>query len=214
MPPRNNGDKKPTEQAGGNSDTAIDPATAVGGIGNGTSGGSDGERITDGAGTVFDPREHIHPDKRNADGSFRRKRGRKSGSGSKARAQVYSDIEKSAEMLTKGLLLFHTSLAAMTQTPELMLAEEEAKGLSESGLTLLSLYDIRPDPKIEAAIIFASQVGLVYGTRIVAIKNRKAAEAKAKREQKATVYSADGEFQGETNFSFGPPPGNASETVN
>lgn len=214
MPPRNKQSEGAPTDNGGKTNEPVDPATAVGGIGSGDSGGSDSGGITDSAGTRFDPREHIHPDKRNADGSFRRKRGRKSGSGNRSKAQVYSDIEKSAEMLTRGLMIFHSSLAVMTKTPELMLEEEEAKGLSESGLTLLSLYDIRPDPKIEAAIIFASQVGLVYGTRIVAIKNRKAKEAKAERENKATVYGPTGEYQGETSFSFGPPPGNASETVN
>lgn len=117
-------------------------------------------------------------------------------------------------MLTKGLMIFHTSLAAMTKTPELMLDESEAKGLSESGLTLLSLYDVRPDPKVEAAIIFASQIGLVYGTRFVAIKARKAQEAKAEKEKKAAVYNAEGEFQGTTEYNFGPPPGAADSRVN
>jgi len=103
-------------------------------------------------------------------------------------------------MLTKGLMIFHMSLSAITKTPELILEEAEAKGLSESGLTLLSLYDIKPDPKIEAAILFAGQVGLVYGTRIVAIRARKASERKAEKSGKATVHDATGAFQGTTDY--------------
>lgn len=103
-------------------------------------------------------------------------------------------------MLTRGLLIFHATLAAVTKTPELELDEEEAKGLSESGLNLLSLYDIRPDPKIEAAIIFAGNVGFVYGSRIVAIRARKAQEAKEQTEGVAGVYHADGSAAGTTEY--------------
>lgn len=103
-------------------------------------------------------------------------------------------------MLTRSLMVFHTMIAAATKTPELELDESEAKGLSESGLTLLSLYEIRPDPKVEAAIIFAGNVGFVYGTRIVAIRARKAQEAKAKKEKSAEVFGADGTPSGTTPF--------------
>jgi hypothetical protein len=116
-------------------------------------------------------------------------------------------------MLTKGLMIFHMSLASITKTPELVLEETEAKGLSESGLTLLALYDIKPDPKIEAAILFAGQIGLVYGTRIVAIRARKAQEQEAIKEGKATVTNADGTFAGTTDYHpewpIGDQPGHA-----
>lgn len=107
-------------------------------------------------------------------------------------------------MLTRGLMVFHISLASITKTPELILEEAEATGLSESALTLMSLYDIRPDPKVEAAIMFAGQMGLVYGTRFVAIRARLAKE-KAERASKgsATVIAPDGSPAGETTaFSW------------
>lgn len=106
-------------------------------------------------------------------------------------------------MLTKGLMIFHTTLAAMTKTPELVLSQEEASGLSESGLTLLELYDIKPDPKIEAMIMFAGQIGLVYGTRIIAIRARTAQEKKAAREGSAEMFDANGTPIGTTDFQFG-----------
>lgn len=97
-------------------------------------------------------------------------------------------------------------MAAMTKTPEMELDSEEAKGLAESGLTLASLYDIQPDPKLQAAILFAGQVGMIYGTRIVAIRARKSQEREEKRTGRAGVYNKDGFPAGTTEFS--------SETVN
>lgn len=101
-------------------------------------------------------------------------------------------------------MIFHSSLAAITRTPELELDESEAKGLSESGLTLLSLYDIRPDPKVEAAIMFAGQVGLIYGTRVVAIRARKAQAKKAASEGSAEVFTANGAPAGTTEYTEWP----------
>jgi hypothetical protein len=137
-----------TTGAGGNAGEFIDPAAAVG------SGNGDGG-ITDSAGTRFDATIHSSPDARNNDGTFRRKRGRKPGGGNnnnRTRAQVHSDIKETAQFLAQGLLLFHASMAAMTKTPELILDGEEAQGLAESGLTLAAMYDITPDPKLQAAI--------------------------------------------------------------
>lgn len=201
MPRGNKGTAPVSLDIGGE---VIDPA-AVGGGNPANSGGDSGTGdIRDATGTLFDASIHSHPDTRNSDGSFRRKRGRKTGGGNKSKAAIYSDIEKSAEMLTRGLMIFHTSLAAMTSTPELVLDEAEAKGLSESGLTLLSLYDIKPDPKVEAAILFAGQVGLVYGTRFVAVRNRKSQEKAERGKGVAGVYDSNGAAMGTTEYTTQP----------
>jgi hypothetical protein len=92
-------------------------------------------------------------------------------------------------------------MAAMTKTPELELEAEEANGLATSGLTLAAMYDITPDPKLQAAILFAGQVGMIYGTRIVAIRARKAQEKEEKRTGRAGVYTADGSPAGTTEFT-------------
>jgi hypothetical protein len=89
----------------------------------------------------------------------------------------------------------------MTQTPELVLDGEEAKGLAESGLTLAAMYDITPDPKLQAAILFAGQVGMIYGTRIVAIRARKSQEKEEKRSGRAGIYNPDGSPAGTTEYS-------------
>lgn len=183
----------------GNETQFVDPTAATGSSGNGSGTDNGDGSIRDANGTEFDPERHIHPDTRNSDGSFRkRKRGR--GKANQSRSSVRGDIKESAAMLTRGLMIFHTSIAALTKTPELVLDEAEASGLSESGLTLLSLYDIKPDPRVEAAILFAGQVGLVYGTRIVAIRARKSQEKAERRKGTAGMYDAAGNPIGTTEY--------------
>jgi hypothetical protein len=180
----------------GSAGKPIDPAASIGGSGNGDGG------ITDSAGNRFDPTVHSSPDSRNADGTFRRKRGRKAGgSNTKSRSQIHSDIKETAQFLASGLVIFHASMAAMTKTPELELDGEEAQGLAESGLTLAAMYDITPDPKLQAAILFAGQVGMIYGTRIVAIRARKRQEEKETKPHTAGLYDANGNPIGTTTYS-------------
>lgn len=171
----------------------IDPATVIGTGGGSDNAGNSGTgagRIIDAFGTEFDERIHVSPDSRNKSGAFRNRKS--SGRGpSQTKTKIHSDIKASAEMLTRGLMIFHTSLAAMTQTPELILSEGEASGLSETGLTLLQLYDIKPDPKVEAAILFAGQIGLVYGSRIIAIRARKSNEKTKRRRGDPSRLNAD-----------------------
>jgi hypothetical protein len=95
-------------------------------------------------------------------------------------------------------------MAAMTKTPELVLDGEEAQGLAESGLTLAAMYDITPDPKLQAAILFAGQVGMIYGTRIVAIRARKSQEKEERRKGTAGMYDSDGNPIGTTTYSAEP----------
>lgn len=174
----------------------IDPASV--------GAGSDGGTIRDANGTEFDPTIHSSPDTRNADGSFRRKRGRKAGSGgngNRSRASVHSDIKETAVFLAQGLLLFHTSMAAMTGVKELVLEDAEAQGLAESGLTLAAMYDIQPDPKLQAAILFAGQVGMIYGTRLVAYRARKSQEKEERRKGTAGMYDGEGNPIGTTSYS-------------
>jgi hypothetical protein len=195
------------EGSGDETGKPLDPAAAIG------SGDGDGG-ITDSAGNRFDPTIHSSPDSRTKDGEFRRKRGRKSsGNSAKSKAHVQADIKETAVFLTQGLMLFHTSIAAMTATPEMVLEEDEAKAVSESALTLAAMYDITPDPKLQAMMNFAIIMGTTYGTRIIAIRARKSQERKEKKPGTAGVYSAEGEPMGTTEYKtentewpLGPTP--------
>lgn len=92
-------------------------------------------------------------------------------------------------------------MAAMTKTPELELDKDEATGLATSGLTLAAMYDITPDPKLQAAISFAVQCGMIYGTRIVAIKARKSQEKEERRKGTAGMYDSEGNPIGTTSYT-------------
>src|SRR4051812_16473853 len=108
---------------GNNGDTEfVDPSAAVGG-GTSDDGGTTGT-IRDSAGTEFDGRIHSGPGIRNRDGTFTRRRGRRSGP-SQNKTKVHSDLKASTEMLTKALLISHVTIAAMTKTPEIALDERE-----------------------------------------------------------------------------------------
>jgi hypothetical protein len=105
------------------------------------------------------------------------------------------------------MVMFHSAIAAGMDTPELVLSPQEAESLSSSGLTFLAQFDVKPNPKVTAGIIFASNVAAIYGTRFAAIRIRKAQEAKERQPNTAGVWGANGEAQGTTAYAegeFGP----------
>jgi hypothetical protein len=71
------------------------------------------------------------------------------------------------------------------------------------------MYDITPDPKLQALISFATQCGMIYGTRIIAIRARKSQEKEEKRKGTAGMYDAEGNPIGTTTFTTDEWPINA-----
>jgi hypothetical protein len=146
----------------------------------GTSGG--GNTGSDSGGTAadgFDPAIHVGRDSLNLDGTFRRKRGRKSNSGNSASTggRTKAQNNASVEGLTRILSILHIGLAAATKTPELALEDSEAENLAKATATVLTEFDIRPDPKIEAVIGLVTAASLIYGPRVYLITERKKQEA-------------------------------------
>lgn len=157
-------------------------ATFLGGSGD-DSGGSSGD--VGGDDTVYDPERHVGPDKRNADGTYRRKRRRKSGNSAAPRSRTKADHQASLEGLTRILSIMHIGIATATKMPEMVLEEDEAKNLAAATATVLSEFDIRPDPKIEAIIGLVTAAGMIYGPRVYLITDRKKKEAANKLQQRA-----------------------------
>jgi hypothetical protein len=157
----------------------------LGGSDNGSSGS--GER--DARGDEFDPAIHIDRDKRNADGSFRKKRGRKSATAA-PRSRTKADNQASVEGLTRILAIFHVGIAAATKTPEMVLQDAEASNLAAATANVLEEFDIRPDPKIEAVIGLVTAASMIYGPRIYLITERKKREAveRAQKKNEEVVY--------------------------
>jgi len=174
---------------GGSGDGPIDPATLDGSTG----GNGPGE---------FDPAIHVGPDKRNADGSYTRKRGRKSGGGSGAsKAKVSPDLKSSIDALAKTLVIVHVGLAGVTENPELVIDQDEGLLLANATANVLEQFDLKPDPKTQAIIGLLMAAGTVYGPRAFMIKQRRAQQAREKQAGTAGVYDPQGFPVGTTQFS-------------
>lgn len=153
-------------------------------------GGGGGDNDSGGGGD-FDASIHIGPDKRNADGSYRKKRGRKAnGSGPSRSSGKKADNQASVEALTRILTIIHVGIAGVTKTPEMKLEDDEAESLAGATSNVLAEFDIRPDPKIEAIVGLVTVSALIYGPRIYLITERKKAEAVAARDrdEDRTIY--------------------------
>lgn len=157
-------------------------ASFLGGSDGANSGGSE----RDARGVEFDPEQHSGRDKRNADGSWTRKRGRKSGSGSSAsaapRSRTKADNQASVDGLASMLGVLHLGIAAATKTPALALKDDEAKNLALATARVLEEFDIRPEPKIEAIVGLIIAGSSIYGPRAYFIMERRKKEAAERRQ--------------------------------
>lgn len=135
--------------------TIIDPADIDGSAGDGN---SDGRNTGDNAGEPV-----------------RKRRGRPAGSARTARAKKATlDING-----VEGILLSaHTLLAAIAKTPELILDKDEAKQLAEGIANVSRHYDLETTQKGMDWGNLIMVVGMIYGTRIFAIRAKKASSKK------------------------------------
>jgi len=60
----------------------------------------------------------------------------------------------------------------MFETPELELADAEAKGLADAVAKVSALYDTKMNPRVLAWMNLAMVAGGIYGTRVWAIRAR------------------------------------------
>jgi len=161
--------------------TGIDDTPAIDGVIDPSTLGGSGD---DG----FDPTIHVGRDKRNADGSFTRKRGRKSGGGSSAgrnpgKGKASPDLKAATDTLSRTLLMLHLGIAGATKTPEMALSQDEADVLANASVNVLEQFDIRPDPKVEAIVGLIIAAGTVYGPRAYLIRQRMAKENAERKSQ-------------------------------
>jgi hypothetical protein len=157
-----------------------------------------------GSGDDFDPAIHVGRDKRNADGSYTRKRGRKAGNSSGSRkASAAADLGTSIEALSKTLVIIHTGIAGVTGVQELVIDKSEGDMLAHASANVLAQFDITPDPKTQAIIGMIMACGAVYGPRAFAYRMRKAHEKAAETDGVASVINPDGS-SGTTTYSAQP----------
>ena len=167
-----------SSEAGTTDTTASDSGAAffLGG-GSGSGGGSG-----DAGGNEFDPTIHVARDKLNADGTYRKKRGRRAGNSSSTRSRTQADYSASVDSLARMLGFVHLGIAAAAKTPELVLNDEESKALAGATAKVLEEFDIRPDPKVEAIVGLVTTAGAIYGPKYYFIRERKKNERREREE--------------------------------
>lgn len=146
-------------------------STAGDGSDTGGNGGGSGGGI---GGDDFDPAIHVGRDKRNADGSYRKRRGRRPSASSGSRKS--SNNSASLDALTRTIFIAHLGIATATKTPELALEDKESETLAVAVSNVLEEFDIKPNPKAEAIIGLIIASGSIYGPRIYNIRARKKTE--------------------------------------
>jgi hypothetical protein len=154
-------------------------------------GGSDG--LDD---HTYDPERHISRDRRNADGSYRRKRRRKDGSirpsaGTK-RTQKGSDYSASLDALSNTLMIVHAGVASVTKIPEIEIDKDESKALANGVANVLAEFDIQPDPKAQAIIGLIIAAGSIYGPRMYLYNERMKEQRKARNTKPVMVHPMGG----------------------
>lgn len=164
------------------------PSFAVAGFLGGDTGGSGDNSGGDSGGDSggFDPAIHVGPDKRNADGTYRKKRGRKPGNSSGSGNRKKADYSASVDSLAGVLMVLHAGISAATKTPELSIEQDDAQTLAKAAANVLIEFDITPDPKIAAIVGLVIAAGSVYGPIGVSIKLRRDQERKERLRQQPT----------------------------
>lgn len=101
----------------------------------------------------------------------RKRRGRKPGSRNSQTAQTIS-VSGLAEIIVNT----HAMLAAFTKSAELFVDMEEAQKLAEATVNVSRHYNVAVAAKTVDWVNFATVAGMIYGTRLVAINNRRKME--------------------------------------
>ena len=121
----------------------------------------------------------------NGDGDgTRKRRGRKPGSRNKAGSK------KAAETVEPFLMMAHQWASVFLKTPELELSEDEAKKLSDAYSNFCAHHDVPvlSDKRLSEINMIAA-LGMVYGPRLIAVRNRKKEESAAKKAKNVTPFS-------------------------
>ena len=102
------------------------------------------------------------------------------------------------------LALAHMGIATVSNTPEMMLNETEAKLLATATVPVLEQFNFTPDPRFTAAFTLIVVAGQIYVPRAVNIRMRKADERA--RRAKPVYPSATTGLSGMENAAFEGAP--------
>lgn len=187
---RNVGDEGPVDGDSADAFNAVAAPFLSANIGG---GGADSAASNDrdSGGATFDANIHVARDRLNADGTYRRKRasGGRGDHSAGPRAKKRADNKTGIDGLTKMLYIMHLGIAQATQSPEMILTDDDAKMLAEASANVLSEFDIRPSPKAEAIVALVMAAGSIYGPRAYLIRERLKKAKPAKDDNVARPFS-------------------------
>lgn len=132
----------------------------------------------------FDPERHIGRDKRNADGSYRRKRRPRGGGGAERKPrEKRSNVSRleAQQATARMFLIISGGIANFTKTPEYKFDEDDANTCGAAWNNWAEEFGVKPDPKIEATIGLVTALSFAIGPRIAMANARRADEKKAKK---------------------------------
>lgn len=132
-------------------------------------GGSGGSSDTFGAYPVIDPESG---NTGSGDSGTGKRRGRKPGSTNRAKAVP----QNLTETIAGSLFGLHMFAAGMMDVPELVIDKPESKQLAEAVRGVTDLYAMQINPHTIAWGNLLLVCGMVYGPRIIALRNRKKSE--------------------------------------
>jgi hypothetical protein len=172
------------------SGNGVGEIAVIGDIGTTGGAGDIGNSLTDAGFIVVDPAAigdsggSDNGDAGNSSGEPRKRRGRKPGTGA-ARSGKAPPLDINGVQA----LLFsaHNILAAITKTPEFSLSETESEELAKGIANVSRHYDVAASAKTVDIMNLAMVAGMIYGSRIMAMRNRKSAEKKAKKDAENTA---------------------------
>lgn len=119
-----------------------------------------------------------------ADSEPRKRRGRKPGSKNTAGGK------KAAQTVEPFLIMAHQWAAVLLKTPEIMLEEKEAKSLSDAYSVFCQHHNVPViSEKRMSEINMIAALALVYGPRIIAVRNRVKEENKLKKAKNVTSFT-------------------------
>jgi hypothetical protein len=122
----------------------------------------------------------------NGTGDSTRKQRRKRGPNKRT-----TGAKKAQEAIEPFLLMAHTWAAVFLKTPEIALTTEEAKKLSDAYTNFCEYHDIPIlSPKRMSEVNMILALGMVYGPRVIAVRNRIKEEARVKKARNVTPIAA------------------------
>lgn len=114
----------------------------------------------------------------------KRKRGRPPGSKNAARdLNASKPVSIPVDAISATLFSLHAMAAAALKTPEFAIEESEAKKIAEASAKVAAHYNVVANPKTVDWCNLAVTLGMVYGTRFMALRARAKAQAKQKSQR-------------------------------